>query len=354
MAGTEHGSVDQAVSVARVIAWTPFAAPYVLPFDVAEGRWLAAAVRLAMTVATNGELAWWWSRTIESAMLGAASSGQARPVRRQRGGAVASLFPAVVRGLARPTAFGAIVARESRYWWRDARRRASLISILMASAVLPIALNVASSGGPSAAPAGMRTFGAAAFGFAVTMAGTMGGMLLANQFGFDGSAFAAHLLTRVPGRTELRARALAMALVALPVQLTVVVVVGVIAGRLDQLPAGVGLLLTAFGSAIAAAGMLSVLAPYALPENSNPFAMNSGGGSAKGLLAFVAMIGTLLLCVPVILIAVLAGEAVTGAWVVLAVGLGYGGAAAWLGTMVGGAMLDRRAPEVLIAITPRR
>ena len=84
------------------------------------------------------------------------------------------------------------------------------------------------------------------------MAGTMGGMLLANQFAYDGSAFAAHLLANVPGRIELRARAGAIALVAIPVQLAVVVLVTILSGTFDQLPTGLGLLAASFGASVAA------------------------------------------------------------------------------------------------------
>jgi ABC-2 type transport system permease protein len=350
MSAADRGTLDQASSVARILAWTPFAAPYMLPFDVGEGNWSAAALRLAMTVAAIALLAWWWSRTIESAMLGASSGGPARQSRRGGEGAVASLFPTALRRMVPAGVIGAIVARESRYWWREARRRASLVSILMASAVLPIALNVASSG----VPRDMRGLGAAAFGFAITMSGTMGGMLLANQFAFDGNAYAAHLLANVPGRVELRARAAALALVALPIQAVVVLAVGLLAARPSQLPIGFGLLATSFGAAVAAAALLSVLAPYALPESANPFAMNSGGASAKGLLALVAMVGTLVICVPVLVLAVLIGDASAGPWVVLAMGLGYGVVAAWVGTLAAGRILDRRGPEVLMAVTPRR
>jgi ABC-2 type transport system permease protein len=350
MSSAERGTLGQAVAVARVLAWTPLSAPYVLPFDVGEGRWAAAAVRIAVTAATIGLLAWWWSRTIEAAMLGTTSDGQARRSRGRVEGPVASLFPTALRRLARASVTGAIVARESRYWWREARRRASLVSILVASAVLPVALNFASPTGQ----ADMRSLGAAAFGFAITMSGTMGGMLLGNQFAFDGNAYAAHLLTAVPGRVEIRARAMALAVVALPVQVAVVLVVGIVAGRLPQLPAGFGLLATSFGAAVASAALLSVLAPYALPESTNPFAMNSGGASAKGLLAIVAMLATLVICVPVLVVAVLVGNSAAGPWVVLAAGLAYGAVVAWLGTMAAGAILDRRGPEVLMAVTPRR
>jgi len=350
MAAAEHGGLARAVSVAKVLAWTPLAAPYVLPFDVAEGRWAAAAVRVAVTAGAIVALAWWWSRTIESAMLGATTSGPARSTKQPVGGAVEGLFPGVVRRLVPLGRYGAIVARESRYWWRDARRRASLVSILMASAVLPIALNIASSGGPNT----MRSLGSALFGFAVTMSGTMGGMLLGNQFAFDGNAYAAHLLANVPGRVELRARAVALALVALPVQAAVVLAVGLIAGRPDQLPIGFGLLATSFGAAVASAAVLSVLAPYPLPDSSNPFAMNSGGASAKGLLAIVAMVGTLVICVPVIVTSALVGDLAAGPWLILVGGLAYGGTAATFGTLFAGRLLDRRGPEVLIAVTPRR
>src|SRR6185312_12516138 len=107
--------------------------------------------------------------------------------------------------------------------------------------------------------------------FAVTMAGTMGGMMLGNQFAFDGNAYAAHLLTRVPGRTELRARAAALAVVSLPVQ--ALVAVAVVSRAPAQIPAALGVLATGFGAAIATASYLSILAAYPLPDVSNPFAL---------------------------------------------------------------------------------
>jgi ABC-2 type transport system permease protein len=351
MSTVQRGSIDQALRVSEILGWTPLGAPYVLPFDIADGRWAAAGARMAMTVGAIGLLLWWWSHTIESAMIGVESGGSARQLRGGAAGAVTSLMPGWLRGLARPTAFGAILARESRFWWRDPRRRASLVSILMASAVLPIALNFASRATPPGGPAAIRVL---PFGFAVTMAGTMGGMLLGNQFAFDGNAFAAHLLGRVPGRLELRARAMALGLVTLPVQVAVVVAVTLITGTSGDVGAGLGMLAAGFGAAIAAASLLSVLAPYPLPENTNPFALNSGGASAKGLLAIVAMIGTLVICTPVVLVSLLLHGMAGGHWIVLGIGVVYGSAAAWLGTVLAGDVLDRRGPELLAAVTPRR
>src|SRR5687767_14138462 len=129
-------------------------------------------------------------------MLGVTSGSQVK-AGRVGSGAVAALVPIALRAFARG-AFGAVLAREWRSWWRDPRRRASMTSILIASAVLPIALSL---GGTTGAPSGLAGAG---LSFAVTMAGTMGGMLLANQFAFDADAYAAHLLAAVPGRVELR------------------------------------------------------------------------------------------------------------------------------------------------------
>ena len=348
MSAADYGSLDQALSVARILAWTPFAAPYVVPFDIGQGRWLAAAARVALTAATIALLARWWSRTIESAMLGTSSTPPARAVAGHAAGPVASLYSTVLRPLLSPTRFGAIVARESRYWWRDVRRRASLISILMASVVVPFALNFAYAGGELNGQ-GLGTTG---FGFAVSIAGTMGGLLLANQFAFDGNAYAAHLLASVPGRLEVRARAVALTLVAGPIQIAVVVGMVAWSGRWEQLPTGLGMLATFFGGAVASAAILSVLAPYALPETTNPFAMNSGGASAKGLLAFVAILAAMAICAPMLVASAFLGSAYP--WLILVIGIAYGGTVAWLGTLVAGAILDRRGPEVLMAVTPRR
>jgi ABC-2 type transport system permease protein len=350
VAAMQSGTVAQAVRTADVVAWTPLGAPYVLPFDVAAQRWDRVGARTAITVGTIALLLWWWSRTLESAMLDSSSGGSARAAKGRASGAVGALVPAVMR-VAGTGPFTAIMARESRFWWRDGRRRAALVSILVASAVVPVAFNLSAGQDRPAVTGGLSALG---FTFAITMAGTMGGMLLGNQFGYDGSAYATHLLTRVNGRTELRARAAAAALVAFPVQIAVVVAVAVFARQVPYLPAGLGILAASFGAALAAAALLSVLVPYPLPESSNPFAVSSGSGSAKGLLSVVALVATLIFCAPMVAAAYLLGSSPSWSWVLLAVGLGYGVGAAWLGTYIAGDRIDRRGPELLAAVTPKR
>lgn len=344
LSATENSNLSQATSVARVLGWTPLGAGYAMPFDAAQGRWWAVAVKAVIVLASIAVFAWWWESSVESAMLGSIADGRAGPAGPVTGGAVRSLVPRFLR----PNAFGAIVGRELRSWWRDGRRRASLISIMMAGVVVPVALRITSGAAQASGRASPLLTG-----FAVTMSGAMAGLLLANQFAFDGSAYATHLMTRVSGRTELRARATALGLILLPILAVVVGVVTAAIGEADQIPHSIGLMAAAFGCSVASASTLSVLAAFPMPESTNPFAMNSGGGSAKGLLSFVAIIVTFALCAPLLL----AGAYLTdgwSAWLILPIGLAYGLGIAMLGTVLAGNLLQRRGPEVLIAITPKR
>jgi ABC-2 type transport system permease protein len=348
-----NGSMGEALSVARVLAWTPFGAAYAIPFDVAEGRPGAAALRSLIVLATLAALLWWWSSTLESAMIGITALGTAKRAV-AAGGAVAALIPRALRGVVPGTPFGAIFAREWRSWWRDARRRASMFSVLIASAVVPIAVTFSARGGAGlSASATAQQPHALVTGYGVTFAGTIGGMLLANQFAFDGNAYAAHLLVRVPGRVELRARAAALAALSLPLIAAVTVAIVAISGAPGRILPGLGLLATGFGAAIAAASLLSVLAAYPMPDVNNPFALNSGTGSAKGLLAIAAMLATAVISTPVTLASAFLHGPVASVGVLL-IGLAYGGAAMWLGTYIAGDVLDRRGPELLAAVTPRR
>ncbi len=49
IAAVEHGEMGQAVRAADVVAWTPFGAPYALPFDVGAQQWDLVGARVAIT-----------------------------------------------------------------------------------------------------------------------------------------------------------------------------------------------------------------------------------------------------------------------------------------------------------------
>jgi ABC-2 type transport system permease protein len=319
--------------LADVLTWTPFGAAFSLGPDVAAGRYGAAAVKLGLVVALIALLLWWWSVTLERAMLGAATSSA--PRRRTGGGStpVTQLLP---RCLPR-SAFGALAAREIRYWWRDARRRAGIITFTVVGFFLPI-LTVSGSGGSLPLAGVTLVFVAAVVAIS-----------LANQFGYDHSAYAAHLVIGVPGRVELAARTAGFSAYAMPVLILIASVVSIVAGRPAGAPVLIAMVLAGYGTALAVVLPISVLAAFPIPQTSSPFAMSSGSGAAKGLLTFVAMLGTVVVTVPLHLGWLLPGGAWLWAGPVIA--LGFGAAVFWLSLRVTAPVLDRRAPELLTVVS---
>ncbi|MCX5119774.1 ABC transporter permease [Micromonospora sp. NBC_00362] len=355
LAALREADWTRLTGVATVIGWTPLGAPWTVGIDVAQGRVWAAPVKLLITVVALGALLAWWSRSIESAMVGAASAGKA-PVRRGvTGGAVAQLFPRVATWAGRDR-FGALVAREARYWWRDARRRANLITIAVVGIFVPVLINV--TGGDFAFEDGAGFTAAASDSSPVVvtismlLVGVLAAVTLANQFGFDGSAYAANVVAGVPGRVELRARMTAFSLYVLPMLGVVAVVLSFLLSRPEWIGLTIGGLVATYGAGLAVNSLISVLGAYSLPETSNPFAMNSGVGLAKGLLTLLAMLASVVAAVPMVVAAALLGDA--WLWLALPVGAAYGLGAALLGAYLAGDVLDRRQPELLATVTPRR
>ncbi|MFI7608572.1 ABC transporter permease [Micromonospora sp. NPDC049366] len=341
--------------LAQVIGWTPLGAPWTVGLDVAQGRPWTVPVKLLITVGTLVLLLLWWSRSLESAMVGAASAGPAPARRGAVGGAVAQLFPRAA-GWARRDRFGALVARECRYWWRDARRRANLITVAVVGIFVPLVVNLGGSGFTVGAGEGLAVGGGELSPVLVSLSmlfvGVLAALTLANQFGFDGSAYAAHVVAGVPGRLELRARFTAFSTYVLPMLAVVAVVIPLVLGEPGWIGLTAGGLLAAYGAGLAVTGIVSVLGAYALPETSNPFALNTGAGVAKSFLSLLAMVGSAAAGVPMVLAALLLGD--VWLWLALPVGAAYGIGAALLGSYVAGDVLDRRQPELLATVTPRR
>jgi ABC-2 type transport system permease protein len=332
LAGAQNANWDRVRMVAGVAGWTPLGAPYALGTDVAAGRAWAVPVKILIVAAALGLLLWWWSVTLERAMLGTAGGA------RTPAGAAETRNPVerlLLAGLPR-NRFGALTAREARYWWRESRRRAGLITFAVVGVFLPVMLTVTGGGA----------------GGVLLFVGALAAVSLSNQFGFEGSAYAANVAAGVPGRLELWSRTAGYSLYVLPLLFLIAAVVGVASGRPAGIPALAGSLLASYGIGLAVVLPVSVRAAFALPDTQNPFAVSSGGGVAKGLLTFAAMLATVVATAPLQVAAYLWDEA--WLWLGLPVGLAYGGLAYLAGSRLGGDLLDRRMPEVLAAVTPDR
>ncbi|HEX8628167.1 MAG TPA: ABC transporter permease, partial [Catenuloplanes sp.] len=182
--------------------------------------------------------------------------------------------------------------------------------------------------------------------------GLLAAINLANQFGFDGSAYAANLVAGVTGREELRARIFAYSTYVAPLLVVITLTVGALLGRPQWVPAMLGSVIAAYGSALAIVLFVSVFGAYALPETSNPFAINTAGGTAKSLLSLVVLVVAGVAAIPIVAGAFLLGSG--WLWIGLPVGAAYGVGAALLGAYLAGDVLDRRMPELLATVTPRR
>ncbi|MGC5053887.1 ABC transporter permease [Micromonospora sp. DT48] len=345
---------DRLTGLATVIGWTPLGAPWTAGIDVAQGRAWAAPLKLLITIATIVALLAWWSRSLESAMTGVASSGPNRAKPEVTGAVVAQLFPRAA-GWLRRDRFGALVAREARYWWRDARRRANLITVAVVGLFVPVMVNFGGQGFSFDSTEGFTPAGGSSpvlASLSMVFVGLLAAVTLANQFGFDGSAYAANVVAGVPGRLELRARITAFSLYILPMLAVVAVVIALVLGEPTWIGLMAGALVATYGVGLAVNSFVSVLGAYSLPETSNPFAMNSGAGVVKGLLTLLAMAATAALAVPMVVAAALLDD--VWLWLGLPLGLAYGVGAALLGVHLAGDVLDRRQPELLALVTPRR
>ncbi len=333
------GSIDVAGlrGTARVLGWTPLGAPFTLGMDVAAGRAWAVPVKLVIIVGSLALLLVWWSRSLDGAMLGVRGA-RAAMSKAEAGDPINQLYPCVLRWLPK-NRFGALVSRELRYWWREPRRRAGLISFGVIGSFLPAFL---SSDSESVGPAST----------AMIFAGVFAALNLANQFGFEGTAYAANLVAGVPGRAELHSRAAGLTVYVGPVLIAGLVGAVVVGGHPGRLPQLAGTALAAYGVGLALASTASVVAAYAMPDTSNPFAMSTGGGAAKSLLSIVVLVAGGVGVLPYVVLGWTSGAVWT--WLALPVGALYGGAAYVLGLRLAALALDTRAPELLLAVDSRR
>ncbi|WP_150958845.1 hypothetical protein [Microbacterium testaceum] len=324
VAASERGVQLQAIVSA--LSWTPIAAAWAVPGDVAAGAWITGILKLAIAVATLTVLWLLWRRSLSASVV----APPARTASRRRSGSLGWF------GVMPSNPVGATWARSLTSWTRDFRYLRQLLLIPFA----PILVLVYSFGdlhGPFFAASGL-------------LVGFFAGILAYTDVSYDGTAFATVMQTGIRGRDDRLGRMLGAATVSIPLVLLADVVTLAIAGRWELLPAIIGgsLGLTLVGLGVSAVSSALLVVPTPAPGDS-PFKRVPGSTFTMFLAFFLCWALVAVLALPAVIPAAMAVFFdVTGAgWVSLAIGLVWGAIVFAGGVLIGGARFDASAPRLL-------
>ncbi|MFD3452402.1 transporter [Streptomyces sp. NPDC058691] len=324
--------LERLEGVTSVLRWLPPAAALDAVRAAGTGAYGLAVVQLLWTAVVLAAVLVWWHRSLDRLMTRPDSStlqasGPARVRTRTR-----SLFP--------EGRVGTVMERQFRYAWRDPRTKAAWATALAVGLLLPVVSAVQHGSVYSACWA----------------AGLLG-LQMYNQFGMDGSAFwtvAATISSRADAYAELRARALAIAVVAVPYVAVVTVGAALLLHRLDAAPETLGLSFALLGALIATGAWASVRFPYSMPRENR---FGSSAAPGQGSLVWLSLVGgagtgtVLTLPVLALLIWLHVADHHGALWLVLPLGCVYGALLAAAGVRSAAPRMQGRLPEILSAVS---
>ncbi|WP_329121076.1 transporter [Streptomyces sp. NBC_01465] len=317
-----------------VLRWVPGPSAIGAVQSTSEGSYGRAAAQLVISAVALYLLLRFWQGSLTKLMTSPDGStiAAAEPVRKESASGMARLLP---QGRT-----GAVMHRTLLYIWRDPKTKASWITSLAIGLIVPIFNALQGSG---------------SIYFACFASGMLG-VQMYNQFGQDTSAFwmvAQTISTTKDAYGELRARALALLLVALPYTVLVTFVTAAVIGDWGALPEALGLALALLGAMMATGALASARFPYSIPQDSAHKNVAPGQGGIAAISIFGGMVSGAVLCAPVI--ALLIWLHVTGAhgwlWVLLPIGAVYGVLIAWAALRLAAPQTSARLPEILAAVS---
>lgn len=328
------GTGDLARTSADVLAWTPLGWIAAVPGDVAREQWGVAAVRAILSVALVVGLWRLWGRALSRALT-STSEGEGTNVR-ERSTLADRLYPA--------TPAGAVAARCLRYWRRDPRYSVSLVSM----AVLPIMIGVSTSLGSN----GLTTL----FAMPLLVAAMTGPALVAD-LAYDYSALWTHVVVGISGRADRLGRVLAMLTVNVPLIVISFAVAVIVNGRWDLALGVLAATIAALLCGLAVGILLGSLYPgQAPPPGTNPFSTKGSGAGVLTMVVFVvAVVGTALVALPVLIPAIVwAPDSVPVQAILLPVSVVWGLLMLHLGVTLGGRRVDKSWPEVFTQVSAQK
>jgi ABC-2 type transport system permease protein len=278
------------------------------------GNWTIVAGALLALAIVDGALLWFWGRLLARRLI-------TRPV---------NTVPARRSKASRRTAktpVGAVIGKELRMWWRDARRRTFLLTSVLIGLIFPAFMG---SGG-------LLPFAALwMVGFSV--------LQLSNLYGYDGTSVWHTIVTPGAARADVRGRQWAWTLIVGPIAILAAAILPGATGQAWAYPWVLGLLPALIGTAAGFIVLLSVYWPYPMPQGENPFALgnNTRPGFSRAAVRFLSVAILAVGAVPsLILLLVGAG------WFAVPVGVVTGALAAWQLGRLAEQRLLARGPELL-------
>ncbi|MFI6285948.1 transporter [Streptomyces sp. NPDC051018] len=326
------GGLDPAASVVR---WLPPASAIDAIDSASEGAHGLALAQLALSGAALYVLLWWWRRSLTRLMTTPDGSTIAAAAERTAGEGSRGLHRLLPGGRT-----GTVMQRSLRYVWRDPKTKAAWVSMLAVGLIVPLFNAVQ---------------GVGSLYFASFATGMLG-MMMYNQFGQDSSAFwlvAQTISTTREAYAELRARALALLLIALPYSVVVTVLTAVVLGDWQATPSALGLSFAVLGAMLGTGALASARFPYSIPQDSG----YKNAAPGQGALAWFSTLGGIfasgLLSGPLIALTVWmhTTDGHGDLWLLLPLGAVYGLLLGWAGVRLAAPRTAERLPEILTAVS---
>ncbi|KAB7790586.1 ABC transporter permease [Bifidobacterium leontopitheci] len=314
---------------ATVLSWTPFGAAFQLPFDVATGDWVMFAARLVLLAVTCTVcfLLCVWCLRHDRLTAGAAS-------------AAVTVKGVGAFGWMPDSVSGAVSARLLTYLRRDPRQ-----AMLF---VMPVIFLVMFS---------LQAHGESGMVWQTLIwSAWMMSIAESNGLAYDGPGFTMEVLAGVRGFSDRAGRVRVYLAIIVGYLLMLSVAIVLITGdwrRPDALLVGAVMLAVALGvgcSALGIAQVTSCTLMYPVASLDKPFSAPQGRALAQGFFPFVYLFGGFLLMLPTggVAVGLLAAHVfLEWYWLLIPVALANGAVALWLGTWLGGKLVDARAIDIV-------
>ena len=323
-----YGSASR--GVLGMLAWTPFVAAFQLPFDAMAGQWLFVAIRVLVIAVTWAFCHWlcmWYLRKARQS----SGSSTVKVVSGQKGLGLFRFVP--------DNASGAVSARLAIYLRKDVRQ----ISML----ILPLLLVV------------MAAFRGANASDAVWQATLVGPLLVmiceSNGLAYDGRGLYMEAICAVRGWYDRIGRMRVNAAIIVVYGMLLMVIAFAITGYWktpEHILEGLIYTVAAMSVGLCSLGVAEVVSctlMYPVAPMDRPFSAPQGRGATQFLFPIIHVVVSLVTLLPSILVVVLLLVTHNAGlmWIMMPVSLINGLAVLFLGSWLGGKLMDARMTKIL-------